>query len=119
MKKDLNYYAHEFADGLLEQQKAIWDSRDRAYIRKQEKRWSTAVDRLLELDEGLGLLTKLLDHDSPKVSITAAVYLLDTSAEMKAVEVLKRHASRPEDDLYAYAAQERLKDWKKQKKKKH
>jgi len=115
MKKDNDYYADEFVEGLLEQQKAIWDSRDRAYVRKQEKRWSAAVDKLLESDQGVELLTKLLDHDSPKVSITTAVYLLDTPAETKAVETLQRHASRPEDDLYAYAAQERLKDWEKQK----
>lgn len=60
-------------------------------------------------------LVELLCHESPKVVLTAAVYLLDTPAEMKAVDTLRRYASRPEDDLDTYAARERLRDWEKQK----
>jgi len=115
MKRDNDYYAKEFVEGKLEQQRGEWESLGRPFVRKQEKRYDRAVEKLLETEQGVEELTKLLTHESPKVSITTAVYLLDTPAETKAVETLRRHASRPEDDLYAYAAQERLKDWEKQK----
>lgn len=115
MKRDCEYYASEFVEGLLEQDRAIDQLRERAYVRKQEKRYSRSVEKLLETKEGVETLTELLSHESPKVALTAAVYLLDTSAEMKAVETLRRYANRPEDNLDTYAARERLKDWEKQK----
>ncbi len=118
MRKDNNYYATEFAEGLLEQQKAIWDGCDRPTVKKQEKRWSRAVEKLIASNEGIAALAELLQHQSPKVAITAAVYLLDTCEEMKAVELLRQQAKRPEDDLYAYAAQQRLAEWESQKKQK-
>jgi hypothetical protein len=115
MKKDLNYYAQEFVEGLLEQQRGIWESLGRPYIKKQEKRYSRAVEKLIEAEEGVEELIKLLSHKSPTVALTAAVYLLDTSAEMSAVEVLREYAKGPEEDFHAHCARLRLADWKKQK----
>ncbi|NLN77698.1 MAG: hypothetical protein GX141_02110 [Armatimonadetes bacterium] len=115
MKKDCDYYANEFVEGLLEQQKAIDELRERAYVRKQEKRYSKAVDKLRESEEGVQVLARLLNHESPHVALTAAVYLLKTSAEMNAVEVLRKFAKGPKDDFNAYCAKLRLEDWKKEK----
>lgn len=115
MKKDLNYYAQEFVEGLLEQERGIEESLGRPYVRKQEQRYSRAVDKLRESEEGVELLVRLLNHESPTVALTAAVYLLKTSAEMKAVEVLREYARRPEEDFNAHCARLRLQEWKKQK----
>ena len=115
MNRDYDYYASEFVEGLLEQQRAIDQLRERAYVRKQEKRYSRAVDKLRESEEGVEVLTRLLSHESPHIALTAAVYLLRTSAEMKAVEVLREYAKGPEDDFNAYCARLRLEEWRKQK----
>ena len=115
MREDCKYYVDEFVQGLLEQQRGIWESLGRQYVRKQEKRYSKAVEKLLETEEGMAELTTLLSHESPTIALTAAVYLLDTPAEMEAVATFRRYADRPEDDLNTYAARERLKDWEKQK----
>lgn len=118
MRKDHRYYANEFVEGLLEQERGIWESLGRPYIRKQEQRYSRAVEKLLGSEEGVEELTRLLNHESPAVALTAAAYLLDTHAEMKAVDTLRQYANRPGDDLDTYAARERLKDWEKQKEQK-
>ena len=115
MKKDLNYYSREFVEGLLEQERGIWESLGRPYVRKQEQRYSRAVDKLRESEEGVEVLVKLLSHESPTVALTAAVYLLKTSAEMNAVEVLRGYAKGPEEDFNAHCARLRLADWQKQK----
>lgn len=115
MRRDTDYYVNEFVQGLLEQDEAIDQDRERAYVRKQEKRFSRAVDVLRQSEEGVQALAKVLKHESPRVAIAAAVYLLVTSAEAEAVDTLRKYANRPGDDLYTYAARERLKEWKKQK----
>lgn len=116
MRHNAEYYVKEFEQGLLEQQRAIQDlSKDRSYIKRQERRYSKAVDRLRESEEGVEAFTSLLSHEEPVVALTAAVYLLKTSAEMKAVEILQKYAKGSEDDFHASCARERLKDWEKQK----
>lgn len=115
MIKDSEYYANEFVEGLLEQQRGIWELLGRPYVRKQEKRYSKAVEKLIESDEGIEALTKLLDHPSPRVALTTAVYLLNTSAEMKAVDTLREYAKGPEEDFRAHCARLRLEEWEKKK----
>lgn len=115
MKKDLNYYAKEFVEGKLEQQRGEWESLGRPFVRKQEKRYTRALEKLMESEEGVEVLSKLLSHESPTVALTAAVYLLDTSAEIRAVETLREYARGPEEDFHAHCARLRLADWKKQK----
>lgn len=116
MTQTVEYYVKEFEEGLLEQQRAIRDlSKDRSYIRKQEKRYSRAVDKLRESEEGVEAFSRLLSHDEPVVAVTAAVYLLKTSAESKAVETLQKYAKGPEDDFHASCARLRLTEWKKHK----
>ena len=102
-------------EALLEQEKGIQESLGRPYIRKQEKRYSRAVDKLRESEEGVEVLATLLTHVSPTIALTAAVYLLKTSAEMRAVEVLREYAKGPKEDFNAHCARLRLADWKKQK----
>jgi hypothetical protein len=115
MKKDLNYYAQEFVAGLLEQERGILESLGRPYVRKQEQRYSRAVDKLRASEEGVEVLTKIVRHESPTVALTAAVYLLKTSAEMSAVSVLREYAKGPEEDFNAHCARLRLAYWKKHK----
>ena len=115
MKRDYDYYANEFVEGLLEQDRAIWQSLGTPYMRKQERRFSRAAEKLTESEDGVGVFVRLLDHESPHVALTAAVYLLDTSAEIKAVEKLREYAKRPEEDFNAHCARLRLAEWKKQK----
>lgn len=115
MNKSHDYYANQFMEGLLEQDRAIWQSLGTPYMRKQERRFSRAAEKLTESEDGVGVFVRLLDHESPHVALTAAVYLSDTSAEMKAVEKLRECAKGPEEDFDASCARERLKDWEKQK----
>ena len=115
MSRDYEYYAKEFVEGLLEQDRAIWQTLGTPYMRKQERRFSRAAEKLTESEDGVGVFVRLLDHESPHVALTAAVYLLDTSAEMKAVEKLREYAKGPEENFDASCARERLKDWEKQK----
>ncbi|MHB1456139.1 MAG: hypothetical protein ACYC0V_04395 [Armatimonadota bacterium] len=115
MIRDNDYYTNEFVEGLIEQDRGIWDNLGRAYVRKQEKRYTIAVEKLRETDEGIEKLTNLLYHEIPKIALTAAVFLLETSFEMKAVDVFRRYANRPIHDLDTYAAQQRLADWEKEK----
>lgn len=74
MTKDNNYYVNEFTDGLLEQEKGLRESLGRTYVRKQEQRYSKAVAILVESEAGINLLVKLLNNESSKVALTAAVY---------------------------------------------
>jgi hypothetical protein len=115
MRKDLDYYAQEFIEGKLEQQRGEWESLGRPFVRKQEQRYTRAVDKLVESEDGVEVLAKLLSHESPAVALTAAVYLLDTSAQARAVDALRDYAKGPEEDFYAHCARLRLRDWKKQK----
>jgi len=116
MTQTVEYYVKEFEEGLLEQQRAIRDlSKDRSYIRKQEKRYSRAVDKLRESEEGVEAFSRLLSHDEPVAAVTAAVYLLKTSAESKAVETLQKYAKGPEEAFHASCARLRLTEWQKHK----
>ncbi|MCX6344944.1 MAG: Imm26 family immunity protein [Armatimonadetes bacterium] len=114
MKRDIDYYINEFADGLIQQWNGIMnpDSK-RADIRKQEQRYSKAADKLTATEEGVAAFTKLLNHENSRVAGTAAVYLLETSAEMKAVECFREFAKGPEDEYAANCARLRLADWEK------
>ncbi|MCX6345754.1 MAG: Imm26 family immunity protein [Armatimonadetes bacterium] len=117
MKRDIEYYINEFADGLIQTRKAILNpSSTSADMRKQEQRYSKAVDKLRATEAGVEALTKLLDHENPNVALTAAVYLLQTSAEMKAAETLREYAKGPEDEDAAHCARLRLADWEKARK---
>ncbi len=115
MIKDYEYYCKEFVEGLLEHDRGIWESLGRKYIRKQEKRYEKAVDKLRESEEGVQELAKLLDHESGSVALTAAVYLLKTFVEMKAVDTFRKYAKGSEDSLYTLAARLRLEEWEEQK----
>jgi hypothetical protein len=115
IKKDNEYYLKEFIEGLLEQQRGIHEDLGRKFVKKQEVRYSKAVDKLRESEEGVKAFTCLLDHDNPKVSLTAAVYLLKTSAAEQAVDIIRRFAQGPEDDFNTICARLRLEDWENQK----
>lgn len=114
-KHVLDYYVREFEEGLLEQKRAIFESLGRPYMRKQEKRYSRAVDRLMESEEGIEAFSRLLSHGEPVVAVTVAAYLLGTAGEKNAVETLREYAKGPEDDFYASCARLRLEELEKHK----
>ena len=115
MKKSYEFYINEFVEGIIEQEKGIYECRERAYIRKQEKRIDKAVEKLRESEEGIEVFTHLLIHANPRVSLTTAVYLLNTSTSKKAVETIKEYAKGPEDSFITFCAKLRLEDFEKQK----